>query len=155
MSCCSSHTYLCRWTCASGNAHERKQIAIAARRGYNQQYIYIRHRAFRHEKRVRSTPLAFSDLLRSGAVCSLVLRTHRIPAFLLACPVFGQFCTFFPKHFFYNDLYQKCSHGTPQNTPKSQKSAKNLASERIRGRAMQKSYVWKGLNSKSKACAMF
>ena len=115
----------------------------------------IRHRAFRHEKRVRGTPLDFSDLLRSRAVCSLVLRTQQAQGLICTMTRFRTMLHFFPKHFFNNDLYQKGSHGTPQNTQKSQKSAKKLVSERTRGRAMQKSSVWKGLSSKSIAGVMF
>ena len=100
-------------------------------------------------------PSCFSDLLRSGAVSSSVLRTQQLQAVMHCVTRFGQFCTFFSKHSFNNDLYQKGSHGTPQNTRKSQKTAKNLASERTRGRAMQKSSVWKGLSSKSMSGAMF
>ena len=70
-------------------------------------------------------------------------------------PFSDSFALFCPKYFFYNDLYQKGSHGTSQNTPETKKSSKNLASERTRGRAMQKGSVWKGLSSKSMAGVMF
>ena len=60
----------------------------------------IRHRAFRHEKRVRATPLDFSDLLRSRAVSSLVLRTHRVQAVIRSVPRFRTIWHFFSEAFF-------------------------------------------------------
>ena len=60
----------------------------------------IRHRAFRHEKRVRATPFAFSDLLRSGAVCSLVLRTQQVQPLITRVTRFQTLLHFFSEAFF-------------------------------------------------------
>ena len=82
---------------------------------------YIRHRAFRHEKRVRGTPLDFSDLLRSGAVCSLVLETHRVQGLIRTVTRFRTILHFFSEALF---LQRSVPKRLPRDRPKHTKISK-------------------------------
>ena len=85
--------------------------------------MIIRHRAFRHEKRVRGTPLDFSDLLRSGAVCSLVLRTHRISG-LFPRDRFRTILHPFSETHFFTTICTKKAPAAPPKTPQKLKKLK-------------------------------
>ena len=93
-------------------------------------HIIIRHRAFRHEKRVRGTPLDFSDLLRSGAVCSLVWNCQffcfKDPSApgrnALRDPFSDNFALFFRDTFFTTI----CTKKAPEGPLKTHQNLKNL-----------------------------
>ena len=84
-------------------------------------HICIRHRAFRHEKRVRATPPDFSDLLRSGAVCSLVLRTRRVQPLIRCMTRFRTILHFFSEALF---LQRSVPQRLPRDPPKHTKISK-------------------------------
>ena len=85
--------------------------------------MYIRHRAFRHEKRVRGTPYVskLSNCLLS-AVCSLVLRTPQLQDRVLLDYLHRRFQTilhvFSEAHFFTTICTKKAPNGPHKTSQK-------------------------------------